>query len=93
VCRSSPGIPSWLGANGLTGAQIWACAVQRRTPQGMDGQTCRLQRCVGESMGHRRVCVSPLPVVPSVRCRVGGSLLFLWPVLQPIPTAQQAERT
>jgi hypothetical protein len=39
------------------------------------------------------VCVSSLPVASSVCCRMGGSLLFLWPVLQPFPTVQQAERT
>jgi hypothetical protein len=37
--------------------------------------------------------VSSLPVASSVRCRMGGCPLFLWPILQPIPTMQQAERT
>jgi hypothetical protein len=93
VCRSFPCLHSRLRANGLIGAQIWVCAVRRRTPQGMDVRTCRLQRCGGESMRHRLVCVPSFPVAPSVRCRVGGCPLFLWPLLQPIPIVQQAERT
>jgi hypothetical protein len=44
-------------------------------------------------MGHPLVLVSPLPVASSVHCREGGSLLFLWPILQPIPSVQQAERS
>jgi hypothetical protein len=93
VCRSPPYTAQRRHTAGVEGAQNLPCAVRRRTPQGMDVQTCRQQRCVGEAMGHRLVCVSPLPVACSVRCRVGGSLLFLWPVLQPFPTVQQAGRS
>jgi hypothetical protein len=93
VCRSSPCTQGRRRATAFGGAQNLACAVSRRTPWGMDVQTCRLQRCVGESMGHPLVCVPSLPVAPSMRCRMGGCPLFLWPILQPIPTMQQAGRS
>jgi hypothetical protein len=44
-------------------------------------------------MGHPLVCVSSLPVASSVRCRMGGLSLFLWPILQPIPIVQQTGRS
>jgi hypothetical protein len=69
------------------------CAATHSMGDGRTVQACSLPRCVGEPLTHPLVCVSPLPVASSVRCRVGGLSLFLWPILRPIPSVQQAERT